>query len=107
MKNKPVRTRKLEVRLSEEEHGAIRKRFGRKAADAARLFLLGYRVNTPSLSKKQLGLILRSLALYRQQALLLRATVKEIQGEKAAVLLRREERQFNAIITACCSNFLN
>jgi hypothetical protein len=107
MKNKPARNRKLEVRLDETEHELIRKKFGRKAAEAARLFLLGYRVSMPSVTKKQLGLILRALALHRESVLLLRALVTESQGEKAAALLRREEHQFSAVIDICCSHFLN
>lgn len=107
MKNEPARYRKLEVRLSEAEYERIRKKFGRKAASAARLFLLGYRVSMPSHTKRQLGLILRSLAIHRQQVLLLRALVKETHGDKAAVLLRREERHFNAVIDTCCSIFLD
>lgn len=107
MKNKPIRKRKLETRLTEEEHEIIRNKFGRKAAEAARLFLLGYRVSLPSKSRDQLGLILRALAIHRHSVLELRALVKKSHAASAEELLQREERQFNAIIELCCSIFLN
>lgn len=107
MRNKPLRKRKLEVRLSDAEHEIIRNKFGRNAAEVARLFMLGYRVSIPSLTKRQLGLILRALALHRHQSLELRALVKKTQGDKASALLLRDERLFNAVIKTCCSNFSN
>lgn len=102
MKNK---RKKLEVSFSPEDYELIRKKFDRKAAEMARLFLLGYRVSMPSQNQKQLGLILRAMALHRHQVLAIRKLVEDTHGKKVAALLDREQHLFNSILQLWISSY--
>jgi hypothetical protein len=106
MKNEGPRKKKLEIKLHDEEEKVIRETFGRFAASVARNYLLGRRVSMPSLSRNQVFLILRAIAVHRLSVLKLRS-LADPDHAASAQLLRKEEELFNTTINICWSIFSN
>jgi hypothetical protein len=90
------RERKVEVKLSTQEHRVIRKKFGRQAAAIARAHWLGFRVANPTTpDKKHLLAVARALHAHRVEVIKLRRLVADAYGENAAKILKDEETKFN------------
>ena len=105
-KGSQKRNKKLEVKLSEEEERAIRKKFGRMAAAAARAFLLGFRVANPLTPGKQakLDCALALLAYHSAVADLLRR-IKQCLGGEADIIMAAEEQLFQALTATWLLSF--
>jgi cyanophycinase-like exopeptidase len=100
------RTKKIEVKLADDEHSTVRKKFGRLAAAIAREHWLGFRVANPTTPDKQqiLG-VAAALHAHRVEVMKLRRLVADGYGDKAAKLLQREQEKFNHITQQWFSNY--
>ncbi len=90
------RTKKIEVKLADDEHSTVRKKFGRLAAAIAREHWLGFRVANPTTpDNQQILTVGAALHAHRMEVMKLRRLVADAYGDNAAKILKDEETKFN------------